>query len=328
MNKAAILLLVFLSACASPMAQATAVDVSGPIVSTTMPVISSGTVVPNQVVTEPAPTAIPALPSGASPTDLKYILLEKYPNLFFCDPDLYPVARADQMELARQRFPELQSNTEEFNSILAHNGLAGLTSFTDEQMLVIYQQHKKLAAISFELSDGGYQFSLTISDGSGQGTAISGWVDGNGAVTIQRQDGVQADCPICLARHTQIDTPNGLMAVENLQAGDLVWTVDLAGRRIRAVILRVTSVPVPLTHQVVHLVLEDGRELWVSPGHPATDQRPIGELRAGDVLDGARVVLAERVLYHDAYTYDLLPSGPTGFYWANGILIGSTLQQP
>src|SRR3989442_783087 len=25
------------------------------------------------------------------------------------------------------------------------------------------------------------------------------------------------------------------------------------------------------------------------------------------------------------YTYDLLPSGDTGFYWANGILVGSTL---
>jgi hypothetical protein len=29
--------------------------------------------------------------------------------------------------------------------------------------------------------------------------------------------------------------------------------------------------------------------------------------------------------YAGTTTYDLRPSGDTGFYWANGILIGSTL---
>jgi hypothetical protein len=29
--------------------------------------------------------------------------------------------------------------------------------------------------------------------------------------------------------------------------------------------------------------------------------------------------------YDHPATYDLLPSGATGFYWADGILIGSTL---
>ncbi len=28
----------------------------------------------------------------------------------------------------------------------------------------------------------------------------------------------------------------------------------------------------------------------------------------------------------DDYTYDILPSGSTGAYWANGILLGSTLR--
>ncbi len=27
-------------------------------------------------------------------------------------------------------------------------------------------------------------------------------------------------------------------------------------------------------------------------------------------------------------TYDLLPSGGTGFYWANGVLLASTLANP
>jgi hypothetical protein len=50
-------------------------------------------------------------------------------------------------------------------------------------------------------------------------------------------------------------------------------------------------------HQKVHVVLADGRELWASAGHPMADGRPLGNLRAGGMLDGARVVSAEREPY-------------------------------
>jgi hypothetical protein len=33
----------------------------------------------------------------------------------------------------------------------------------------------------------------------------------------------------------------------------------------------------------------------------------------------------ERVAYAEPETYDVLPAGATGCYWANGILVGSTL---
>jgi len=62
-----------------------------------------------------------------------------------------------------------------------------------------------------------------------------------------------------------------------------------------------------------------------SAGHPTADGRKVGELRAGDRLDGARVVAAMMVHLDDGATYDLLPSGPTGTYWADGVLLGSTL---
>jgi hypothetical protein len=78
---------------------------------------------------------------------------------------------------------------------------------------------------------------------------------------------------------------------------------------------------------MMHILLEDGRELWVSPGHPTADGRIFGDLIAGDLLDGSRVRNVERVPYGQPFTYDLLPSGGTGFYWANGILIGSTLNR-
>ncbi len=79
---------------------------------------------------------------------------------------------------------------------------------------------------------------------------------------------------------------------------------------------------------MVHLVLDDGREVWVSPSHPTPDGRRFGELLPGDLLDGARIALLELVSYGLPETYDILPAGDTGFYWANGILMGSTLSQP
>src|SRR5690349_3508286 len=121
-------------------------------------VISNGTVAPFP--TPEPPTAIPTLTSGASVTELKYKVLEKYPDFFFCDPDFYPIARSDEGTLAQQAFPELQANQEEFQAILAHNGLSGATTFTDEQKLLIYQQHKRLTAIRFELTGDKYQFQI------------------------------------------------------------------------------------------------------------------------------------------------------------------------
>jgi hypothetical protein len=76
---------------------------------------------------------------------------------------------------------------------------------------------------------------------------------------------------------------------------------------------------------MVHLVLADGRDLLASPGHRTTDGRPLGSLAAGDVLDGAKIIRWELVPYAHDRTYDLLPAGPTGSYWANGILLSSTL---
>ncbi|MBI2326797.1 hypothetical protein HYU92_00610 [Candidatus Curtissbacteria bacterium] len=133
-------------------------------------------------------------------------------------------------------------------------------------------------------------------------------------------------CPICLAGNSLIDTPSGLALVKDLQVGMSVWTTDKTGQRVFGVITKTSKVPVPPIHQMVHLVLNDGRELFVSPGHPTVDGRTVGDLGPGDLYDDVSVVSIERVPYGESATYDILPSGDTGFYWANGILIGSTLR--
>jgi hypothetical protein len=302
-----------------------------PVVSTA---VSAGTVLPETFAavtlgpapTEPPATPIPSLPSALSPTELKYRLLEEYPDFFYCDPDFYPVARADEGELARERFPELQANPEEFQAILAHNGLGGQSTFTDEQKLLVYREHKKLAAIQFELAGDAYRFQLRTADTNTlEGFFVTGTIAGQGRIEVQESTPGFVDCPICLAAGTRIDTPRGPVAVEDLLAGDVVWTLNRAGERVSAAVLKVAQAPVPVEHRMAHLILDDGREVLVSPGHPTADGRRVGDLGTGDLLDGARLVSLEVVPYDHSATYDLLPSGDTGLYWADGILLDSSL---
>jgi len=129
----------------------------------------------------------------------------------------------------------------------------------------------------------------------------------------------------CLSGNTSIETPNGQINIKELKIGMIVWTLGDTGLKQLAAILK-TKVLVPSTHKMVHLTLNDGRELLASPGHPTTESRFLGELKVGDNLDNAKIKSIELVSYNENYTYDILPSGPTGFYWANGILVGSTLK--
>ena len=138
--------------------------------------------------------------------------------------------------------------------------------------------------------------------------------------------GYDQPCPICLAKNTLIDTPSGSISVTDLQIGMSVWTMNKYGQRVSGVITKTSKVQVPPTHQMVHLILDDGREVFVSPRHPTIDGRTVGELAPRDLYDGVSVVGTKRVSYDENATYDILPSGDTGFYWANGILMDSTLR--
>ena len=176
-------------------------------------------------------------------------------------------------------------------------------------------------------TDQGHPLTLRVGEVVSNGCTVQLTllhIEGNTAVFEKKVD-FNRPCPICLAKDTLIDTPSGKVAVQNLQKGDLVWTLNASGERMAATILEAAKTPAPATHQVVHVVLQDGRELLVSPGHPTADGRTVGEFAVGDILDGHKVISLTLVSYSEGYTYDILPSGPTGFYWANDILLGSTL---
>ena len=133
-------------------------------------------------------------------------------------------------------------------------------------------------------------------------------------------------CPICLPPDARIATPAGEIAMSALVAGDTVWSTDDTGKRIAVPIVRVGSTHAPREHALVVIVLADGREIAASPGHPTADARRLGSLAVGDSLDGATVIGVRHRPFGSARTYDLLPASSTRAYWANGVLVSSTLR--
>jgi len=282
---------------------------------------------PKMPAAQPTPTLVPL-----STTRLKYALIDHFgpvgetPGIFYCDPDEYPVAREGQeLQHALEQFDTIRQDQEEFKTILQHLGLPEKETYTDEQKLLIYRQYKQLQAIQVEPNDGTYVFSLKITDAQGKGNAVQGTITKSGEITVEKQEPSINTCPICLAGDTDIDTPNGATPVQDLQVGVQVWTLSPSGERILAQIIQVAHTDVPPDFRLLHLLLDDGRELYASPGHPLADGRLLGELKVGDTVNGARVMLVERSDHFTTRTFDVLPSGESGVYWANGIPLRSTL---
>jgi hypothetical protein len=291
---------------------------------------SSTTVVP---VTNPPDGSIPPAPSFPEPglevpddVAQRIRIVDTVGAVLYCDRDLYPIAREDEQVLAEHHLAEMQANAGVYLVIAAHLQVNDPDHPTAEQVLAIYREWKMLVALPLQKTGGGFAFDYTA-DVAGQPTHVAGTLDPSGTISVTVREASQPPpCPICLTRGTRIDTPNGLVPVEEIRAGDIVWTLDAGERKVAAPVLRIGSTPVPATHAVVRLGLADGRSVVVSPGHPLSDGRLVGAVRAGDIVDGSRVVRVERIAYDGGATFDLLPDGATGTYWADGILLRSTLR--
>jgi hypothetical protein len=107
-----------------------------------------------------------------------------------------------------------------------------------------------------------------------------------------------------------------------------VWTGGPRGTRLAVPVLKTRSTVVPAPFLVVCLTLDDRRRVLASPGHPSAEGTPLGDYRVGDTLDRGVVAVVELGAYLDCATYDLLPSGGSGLYWAGGILLRSTIDPP
>ncbi len=273
----------------------------------------------------PGPAPTPPSQAIYSLPELKYQLISNFDSVFYVDPDFYPVAREGQEEKnALQEFPAIRANEEEFSVILRHLGLPVKADYTGEEKLGIYREHKKLSrAVEMTASGDVYRFALRV--GEGQGQRIEGTITSSGKITVTKREPSFNTYPICLVRGTTIDTPGGPVTVEQLREGMVVWTLDDSGKRIAAPVLETVVTPVPPLFRVVRVRLNDGRAVTASPGHPTAEGKALSDYRVGDILDGALVVEAEYMAYDSGMTYDLLPAGTTGTYFANGVLLRSTL---
>jgi hypothetical protein len=254
---------------------------------------------------------------------LKYQLVGWIGAPLFCGP---PVIRVPTPSEAAQEVAALRSQQPKlFEAVAQHEHLRtdDLTYAQDE---LILQQADRLEHLVLTAQGDLHRFDY-IAGGSRTHHA-SGTIDATGHITLERDDPARfpptGGCPVCLASWDTIDTPSGPVAITRLRRGDPVWTIDDSGRRIAAPVLRVVHIPAPPGHFVVHLVLADGRSVYASPSHPTADGRRIGALRPGDPLDGA-LVMATHLVPYVGDTWDLLPAGSAHVYWADGILLKSTL---
>ena len=259
--------------------------------------------------------------------ELKFRVIDAMGTPVFCDPDFYPIAReGGEQANAISEYPKIRDQAQQYAAIVAHEHLPN-GDLTDAQKLTVYRAHKLLDALVLTPSGGDYSFEFRARS-KDQSTIqlVRGTLRVDGLVTVtSRTNSGPPPCPICLAASTLIATPGGAVRVVDIKTGMLVWTTDRDGKRVAARVLEVGSTQVPAGHRMVRLVLADGRELLASPGHRTGDGRALGSLAAGDQLDGSTIKLWELVPYSGDRTYDLLPAGATGTYWANGVLLSSTL---
>jgi len=254
--------------------------------------------------------------------ELKYRLIDTIGPPRFCGP---PVVRMPDDTEAAQEVAALRSQDRPtFDAIIAHEKLdaAHLTAADDRRIL---QQADLLRALGLQAEGQVFRFDYIAARPSPE--HVVGTIDAHGAINLESHDPTpfpgKYGCPICLAAGDRIATPNGEIPVSQLRAGMLVWTID-AGRRVAAPVSVVSHIRAPFGHRVITVVLADGRAVVASAGHPTGDGRRVGELNPGDLLDGSRIVTTESMPYAGD-TWDLLPLSSTGEYWANGVLLGSTL---
>lgn len=267
---------------------------------------------------------LPGLPGvPRTEPELKFAVLDKVGDPLVCTGWGLPNPRFSPYT----EYPGIVRDLPTYLAILRHTELPP-GPLTDDQVVTVYRTWLKVRTVDLEWRGGDYDFKVFLgpSPSSAERSDTVGRVDLFGRVYDVRKGPDMGACPICLPAGTLVATPNGPAAVQRLEVGSRVWSADNEGRRVEAVVERAVTRHDAPGSTLVHLVLSDGRELTASAPHRLRDGRTIGSLQNGDSVDGARVEAFEVVPDQAGNTYDILPSGDTGDYWVDGMLVRSTLR--
>ena len=95
----------------------------------------------------------PPSSTGFTPTELRYRLLDGFPDYFWCDPDYYPIGSPERgIQNALDQFDGIRDNDEEFSVIIERIGLDQKLNYTAEEKLFVYRQHKLLTRVIQEFT--------------------------------------------------------------------------------------------------------------------------------------------------------------------------------
>jgi len=136
-------------------------------------------------------------PSGSlSRFQLGYRLLAAYPDVFWCDPDFYPIAREGQeQQNANAQFAAIRATADEFAAILDHVGLSDKPSYTEAEQLAIYREHK-LLTLAVQMTAAGADFTFVLRTGRSQGVRIEGTITSAGTISEKNRQSSFNTCPI------------------------------------------------------------------------------------------------------------------------------------
>ena len=128
-----------------------------------------------------------------------------------------------------------------------------------------------------------------------------------------------ADC----SEETLIRTPDGNKKISKIKFGDFV--ISYGGETVRVIDLVKIKAKDRL---VVNIELDNKIILEALPDHPLGPSKyKFRDLRTGHEIDGHKIVSIKLVPYKHKYIYDILPQSRTGTYYANDVLIGSSLRK-
>ena len=127
----------------------------------------------------------------------------------------------------------------------------------------------------------------------------------------------------CLPFDVEIKTLTAQKRVSDIKVGDIV--LSDGGKPAR--VIRINRVVVGKTHKIMKISFTDGTVLRGSLRHPTADGKMFGDLKVGDSVDGKIITELKLLPYtNHNYTYDILTDSRNGNYYADGVLIGSTLK--